>query len=85
MARASVARPGWRWREEEAGSINPATDEQLRQTAPATLALRVAPLFGLGGVGALGQGRRGSSRFARSLPKPKIGCNAGHDSISTGS
>ena len=85
MARASVAGAGWRWREEGAGSINPVTDEQLRQTATATLALRVAPLFGLRGVAALGQDRSGSSRFARSLPKPKIVCNAGHASISTDS
>ena len=85
MARAGVAWAGWRWREEGAGLIDPATDEQLRQTAQATLALRVAPLFGLGGVAALGQDRSGSSRFARSLPKPKIDCNAGHVSVSTGS
>jgi len=39
----------------------------------------------LGGVAALGQDRRGSSRFARSWPKPKIVCHAGHASISTGS
>src|SRR5450755_3217739 len=71
MARASVDGVGWRWREERAGSINPVTDEQCRQTSPSTLARRVAPLFGLGGVAALGQDRRGSSRFARSLPKPK--------------
>ena len=85
MARASVAWAGWWWREEGAGSINPMTDEQRRQTAQATFALRVAPLFGLGGVAALGQDRGGSSRFARSLPKPKIDSNAGHASISTGS
>src|SRR5450432_427723 len=85
MARASVAWAGWRWREEGAGSNNPATDEQHRQTAQATLALRVAPLLGLGGVAALGQDRRGSSRFAHSLPKPKIDSNASHVSISTGS
>src|SRR5450432_3566099 len=71
MARASVAWAGWRWREEGAGSINPATDEQRRQTTQATLALRVAPLFRLGGVAALGQDRIGSSRFARSVTKPK--------------
>jgi hypothetical protein len=85
MARASIASAGWRWREKAVGSTNPATDEQPRQTAQATLALRVAPLFGLGGVAALGPDRRGSSRFAHSLPKPKIDCNAGHASISTGS
>ena len=85
MARASVAWAGWRWREEGAGSIEPATDEQRRQTAQATLALRVAPLFGLGGVATLGQDRRGSSHFARSLPKLKIDSNTGHASISTGS
>ena len=85
MARASVNWAGWRWREEEAGSIDPATDEQHRQTAQFTLALRVAPLFGLGGGAALGQDRAGSSRFARFLPKPKIVCHACHVSISTGS
>ena len=86
MARASVVWAGWRWREEGAGSINPATDpaERDRQTAQATFALRVALLFGLGGVAALGQDRLGSSRFARSLPKPKFVCNAGHVSSATG-
>src|SRR5450432_1964360 len=85
MARASVAWAGWWWREEGAGSNNPATDEQPRQTAQATPARRVAPLFGLGGVATLGQDRLGSSRFARSLPKPKIDSNAGHVPNSTGS
>ena len=85
MARASVAGAGWRWREEGAGCINPVTDEQLRQTTPTTLARRVAPLFGMGSVAALGQDLNGSSRFARSLPKPKIDNNAGYASITTGS
>jgi exosortase len=61
------------------------TDKQRRQTASSTLARRVAPLFGLGGVATLGQDRSGSSRFARSLPKPKSDSNAGHASIPTGS
>jgi len=85
MARASVNWAGWWGREEEAGSPEPVTAEQHRQTAQFTLAQGVAPLFGLGGVAALGQDRRGSSRFARSWPKPKIVCHAGHASISTGS
>ena len=85
MTRAGVAWAGWRWREEGAGPIDPVTDEQPRQTAQATPALRVGALFGLGGVAALGQDHRGSSRFAHSLPKAKIDSNAGHASISTGS
>jgi hypothetical protein len=86
MARASVAWAGWGWREQEtADSVDPATNEQRRQMAQAALALRVAPLFGLGGVAALGQGCRGSSRFARSVPAARIVCTAGRASISTGS
>jgi len=67
------------------GFINPVTDEQRRQTAHAMLALRVAPLFALGCVAALGQDLRGSNRIARSLLNSKIGGDAGHASISTGS
>ncbi len=85
MARASVNWAGWWWREEESGFNEPVTDEQQRQAAQFTLALGVAPLFGLGSVAALGQDRVGFNRFARSLPKPKIDCHAGHASISTGS
>ncbi len=81
MARASVNGAGWWWREKEAGSHESVTAEQHWQTAPFTLAHGVALLFALGSVAALGQDRRGSSRFARSLPKPKIVCHAGHASI----
>ena len=85
MTRASVNWEAWWWREKGAGSHEPVTDEQHRQMAQFPLALRVAPLFGLGSVAALGQDRLGSSRFARSVPKPRIDCHAGHASSSTGS
>jgi hypothetical protein len=38
MARASVERAGWRWREEGAGSGNPVTDKQRRQKASSAFA-----------------------------------------------